>query len=103
MECERLNRLVRLWYEQVQDESMAPARMVEFMQNHIGSCDICLSDPYVKYEVEKIEKILFSSSKAGKALKKEAGGEAGPGNTASVHEEENVNDEDDIDPQFMEG
>ncbi|MFO7761901.1 MAG: hypothetical protein ACQES8_00760 [Thermodesulfobacteriota bacterium] len=97
-----MNRLVRLWYEQVQDESMAPARMVEFMQNHIGSCDTCLSDPHVKYEVEKIKKILFSSSKVNRALKKEAVADAGQENPGPVQEEENLNDEDDIDPLFME-
>lgn len=33
MECGRLDKLVRSWYIEVQDEALAPARMVEFMEN----------------------------------------------------------------------
>ncbi|HID29331.1 MAG TPA: hypothetical protein EYP19_04930 [Desulfobacterales bacterium] len=70
MECERLNRLVRSWYMQVQDEAMAPARMVEFMEKHISECEICLSDPDVRYEVKKITTIVLPESKIIKPAKK---------------------------------
>lgn len=70
MECERLNRLVRSWFEQVQAEAMAPARMVEFMEKHINECEVCLSDPDVQYEVKKITTIVLPESKIIKPAKK---------------------------------
>ena len=70
MECERLNRLIRSWYEQVLDESMAPARMVEFMEKHINECDVCLTDPDVRFEVKKITTIVLPENKIIKPAKK---------------------------------
>jgi hypothetical protein len=63
MECERLNRLVRSWYIQVQDEALAPGRMVEFMETHLMDCDVCLTDPDVQHEVKKITEIVLPASK----------------------------------------
>ena len=70
MECERLDKLVRSWFLQVQAEAMAPARMVEFMEKHINECEICLSDPDVQYEVKKITTIVLPESKIIKPAKK---------------------------------
>ena len=70
MECERLNRLIRSWYEQLLDESMAPARMVEFMEKHINECEICLTDPDVRFEVKKITTIVLPENKIIKPAKK---------------------------------
>ena len=69
MECERLNRLVRAWYVQVQDESLAPARMVEFMEKHLEDCDDCLADPDVIDEVKKITALVLPPSKMTKPVK----------------------------------
>jgi len=69
MECERLNRLVRSWYIQVQDEALAPGRMVEFMGKHIMDCDVCLADPDVQHEVKKITEIVLPASKMTKQPK----------------------------------
>lgn len=69
MECERLQRLVKSWYAQVQDEAMAPARMVLFMQTHIGECHTCLADPLVRQEIDKITEIILPPSKARPATK----------------------------------
>jgi len=66
MECERLQRLVKSWYAQVQEESMAPARMVAFMNTHIGECVVCLADPVVRQEIEKITAIILPPSKVRK-------------------------------------
>jgi nucleosome binding factor SPN SPT16 subunit len=63
MECERFKRLLKNWYIQVQDESLAPARMVTFMKQHIAECPICLMDPSVRPEVEKIAQIILPPSK----------------------------------------
>ena len=67
MKCDRLIVLVKNWYLQVQDEAMAPARMVEFMTKHIATCDVCAEDPDVTAEAEKIRGIVLPASKAPKA------------------------------------
>lgn len=51
---------------QVQGESMAPARMVAFMEQHIASCEACLADPQVKEEIEKVREIVMPPSKVSK-------------------------------------
>jgi len=66
MECERLQRLVKSWYAQVQEESMAPARMVSFMEKHIAECAFCLADPLVRQDIEKITAIILPPSKIRK-------------------------------------
>jgi len=66
MECERLQRLVKSWYMQVQDESMAPARMVSFMEKHLGECAVCLADPLVSREIGKITAIILPPTKIRK-------------------------------------
>jgi len=66
MECERLQRLVKNWYIQVQDEAMAPARMVLFMENHLAECHTCLADQLVRQEVDKIIAIILPPSKTRK-------------------------------------
>jgi hypothetical protein len=69
MECDRLNRLVRSWYVQVQDETLAPARMVEFMRKHVESCDDCLADSEVVDEVKRITELVLPPSKMTKQVK----------------------------------
>jgi hypothetical protein len=66
MKCDRLISLVKNWYLKVQEESMAPARMVAFMEKHISQCEECLADPDVKQEVEKIREIVLPPSKIPK-------------------------------------
>ena len=66
MKCDRLMSLVKNWYLKVQEEAMAPARMVAFMEKHILQCEECLADPDVKQEVEKIREIVLPPSKVPK-------------------------------------
>ena len=66
MKCDRLISLVKNWYLKVQEESMAPARMVAFMEKHISQCEECLADPDVKQEAEKIREIVLPPSKVPK-------------------------------------
>ena len=66
MKCERLISLVKNWYMKVQEEAMAPARMVAFMEKHISQCEVCLADPDVKREAEKIREIVLPPSKVPK-------------------------------------
>ena len=63
MNCNRLKTLIKNWYVQVQSETMAPARMVAFMNQHIAECEECLAEPALKLEVEKIKEIVLPASK----------------------------------------
>lgn len=71
MECERLQRLVKSWYAQVQEESMAPARMVSFMEKHIAECAFCLADPLVRQDIDKINAIILPPTKVRKPTAEE--------------------------------
>jgi hypothetical protein len=72
MECDRLKKLVRNWYVQVQDEAMAPARMVDFMRNHVAGCLTCMADPLNEIEIKRITEIVLPPTKILKAIRKES-------------------------------
>ena len=72
MDCQRLQNLIKNWYLQVQDEALAPARMVAFMKKHIEECATCLADPVVRQEVDKITNYVLPPSKIPKAVKEAA-------------------------------
>lgn len=67
MNCDRLKKQIKNWYLHVQSETMAPARMVSFMRQHLAECEECLADPDVRQEVEKISVIVLPPSKKTKA------------------------------------
>lgn len=69
MQCERLLKMVKLWYTHVREETMAPARMVAFIEQHAETCDICLQDPDLKEEIAKITEIVLPESKIPKAIR----------------------------------
>jgi len=97
MECERLQGLVKAWYLQVQDESMAPARMVAFMEKHIGECPVCLTDPMVRQEVDKITAIVLPPTKVRKseADEEEIADSPEEEEDASLGDDETSDEEDD--------
>ncbi len=66
MKCQRLQKLIKNWYAQVQDEAMAPARMIAFMERHLGECPLCLADPKVKKEVADISAFVLPAEKVRK-------------------------------------
>ncbi len=74
MQCERLLQLTKQWYLHVKDETMAPARMVQFIKQHVAGCPICEEDHDIEGEIEKITEIILPESKIPKAvrLKQEA-------------------------------
>ena len=108
MRCNRLKSLVKNWYLQVQDEAMAPARMVDFITKHIGGCEECLGDPDVKEETEKIREIVLPAAKSPKTKEhedeaetplEEEEGEEGESDLSEDEEDEDVEeelDEDDV-------
>lgn len=63
MECERFKKLLKTWYIQVQSEALAPARMVDFMENHVAECPICLMDPEAKKDIAKIITLVLPQEK----------------------------------------
>ena len=69
MQCERLIKLVKTWYLHVKDETMAPARMVQFIKQHVAACPVCQEDPGLQEEIDKITDIILPESKIPKAIR----------------------------------
>lgn len=69
MQCERLIKQIKTWYLHVQSETMAPARMISFIENHASQCDICLADPDLQEEITKITEMILPESKIPKAVR----------------------------------
>ena len=69
MPCERLVTMMKSWYLHVRDETMAPARMVSFIEQHAERCEICLQDPDLKEEIAKITELVLPESKIPKAVR----------------------------------
>lgn len=93
MECQRLQKLIKNWYLQVQNEAMAPGRMVAFMENHLLECDVCRTDPVVREEVNRIKIIVVPEVKAVESPEEEVEGEAEDDDP----EAEDDDDDDDLD------
>ncbi len=74
MQCQRLLQLTKQWYLHVKDETMAPARMVQFIKQHVAGCQTCQQDPDIEGEIVRITEIILPESKIPKAvrLKQEA-------------------------------
>ncbi len=71
MQCERLIKMIKSWYLHVRDETMAPARMVGFIEEHAETCDICLNDAGLKEEIAKITELILPESKIPKAVRQQ--------------------------------
>jgi hypothetical protein len=69
MQCDRLIKQIKIWYSHVQNETMAPARMINFIENHASQCDICLADPDLHQEIARITEIILPESKIPKAVR----------------------------------
>ncbi|KJS03137.1 MAG: hypothetical protein VR65_02565 [Desulfobulbaceae bacterium BRH_c16a] len=69
MQCERLLKMIKSWYLSVRQETMAPARMVSFMEQHAATCEVCLRDPDLPDEIAKITELVLPESKIPKAVR----------------------------------
>jgi hypothetical protein len=59
MQCKQLLRLIKEWHNHVLRDAMAPARMMQFIDNHIRQCDICCAEKGLTQEIELIrERVL---------------------------------------------
>ena len=89
MQCERLLKLAKQWYLHVKEETMAPARMVQFIKQHVSGCSICQEDPDIENEILKITEIILPESKIPKAVRLKQ--EAEEAERERVEEEANAN------------
>jgi len=92
MKCQRLIHLTKNWFLSVRDETMAPARMVQFIKNHVATCEICLTDPDINEEIDTITELILPDSKIPKAVRLQQEKES-----AEDEEDEEVDDNEDDD------
>jgi len=59
------------WYLHVKEETMAPARMMQFADRHIVQCDVCRQDAALAEEIEKIRDFVLPESKIPKSERDE--------------------------------
>ncbi len=95
MQCERLIKMIKSWYLHVREETMAPARMISFIEKHAASCDICQSDPDLKEEIIKITELVLPESKIPKAVRQKSS--LGDEEDDDVDTDEEVDSDDDKD------
>jgi len=93
MQCERLLKQIKTWYLHVQSETMAPARMISFIESHASQCAICLADPDLQEEITKITEMILPESKIPKAVRLQQE----DAEEEEMPEEEDENSEDDED------
>ncbi len=91
MECETLIRLIKDWYLRVKQETMAPARMMQFVDQHVKTCKVCQADLLLSDEVEKIREFVLPESKIPKAVR------AADESTPDISPDEDEEDEKYID------
>lgn len=66
MQCKALFRLIKEWHSHVCRDAMAPARMMQFIDNHIRQCDICREDKELAQEVELIKERVLPKEDSAK-------------------------------------
>ena len=69
MDCQQLIRLIKDWYLRVKQETMAPARMMQFVDQHVKTSPICKNDLILPEEIEKIREYVLPESKVPKAIR----------------------------------
>jgi hypothetical protein len=102
MQCNQLTRLMKDWYVHVQEESMAPARMMQFTDKHILNCETCQQDTALAEEIDKIRDFILPESKIPKSKSEEqdeATPEISPDEENAANDEEVDEDTKDIDEE----
>lgn len=64
--------------------------MIQFIKNHVATCDACLSDPDIEDEIEKITELILPESKIPKAVRLQQEKE----NAELEEEDEEIDEED---------
>ena len=91
MQCERLIKQTKTWFLHVQNETMAPARMISFIEDHASHCETCLADPDLQEEITRITEIVLPESKIPKAVRLQQ--EQAEEEAATANEEEETSEE----------
>ncbi len=100
MQCERLIKMIKSWYLHVRDETMAPARMISFIEEHAASCEICRLDPDLKEEIAKITELVLPESKIPKAVRlKNSEEDAVDESEDEVDSDDETDEDDDLDDE----
>jgi len=100
MECEQLIRLIKDWYVRVKQETMAPARMMQFVDQHVKGCKICQADLLLPEEVEKIREFILPESTIPKTVRSaddSSTPEISPDESDEFDEEDEFSDDSDDD------
>ncbi|MGI6656266.1 MAG: hypothetical protein ACOX5Z_05490 [Desulfobulbus sp.] len=92
MECKQLIRLLKDWYFRVKQETMAPARMMQFVDQHVKQCAVCRADLLLPDEIGKIREFVLPESKNSKPP---GDGDATPDIAPDEDEEDEEGDIDD--------
>jgi hypothetical protein len=105
MQCERLIKMIKSWYLSVREETMAPARMVSFMEQHAATCEVCLQDANLKEEFAKITELILPESKIPKAIRQQGSlddddGDSDLANDSFLENNEEVLADDDQDDEI---
>ena len=100
MQCERLIKMIKSWYLHVREETMAPARMVAFIEDHAVSCDICRQDPDLKEEISKITELVLPESKIPKAVRQKNSEDDKPVDEVESDDDKDV-DADNVDAESV--
>ena len=95
MQCQRLLQLTKQWYLHVKDETMAPARMVQFIKQHVAACQICQVDPEIEGEIVRITEIILPESKIPKAVRLKQEAEDAERQELEEEDEENEGEDED--------
>lgn len=104
MQCERLIQLTKQWYIHVKDETMAPARMIQFIKNHAATCDVCTADPDLENEINKITELILPDSKIPKAVRLQQEEEAediDPDDVEDDEDEDTDSEDDEEEEEYM--
>ncbi|NOR26167.1 MAG: hypothetical protein GQ542_17630 [Desulforhopalus sp.] len=88
--------MIKSWYLHVREETMAPARMVSFIEEHATSCDICRLDPDLKEEIARITELVLPESKIPKAVRQKSIVEDEPEDKVEPKDEVESEDETDV-------
>ena len=95
MQCKRLINLAKSWYISVKEETMAPARMVQFIKQHVAGCPTCQEDPDIQDEIAKITEVILPESKIPKAIRMKQEQEEAAYEEEETEETEDEETEDD--------
>jgi hypothetical protein len=67
MQCNQLIRLVKEWYTHVRQETMAPARMMQFVDSHVRECEVCREDRGLAADIDLVRERILPDSKLSRS------------------------------------